>query len=279
MKDQDRTTMAPGLDDVIRYWQEHPVHSIEFPVDGDFRSYFDGVDALRWSDNERWVRASFYDLKGGAATKLLDAGCGIGVFTRFYARKGFDVHAIDIAPRAVAMTQMSLELYDLRAQVQAASVEELPFPESSFDYVISNGVIHHTPNTEKAVEEFYRVLKPGGIGSVCVYYKNALLRQPIWPIVRLALPLLLRKRSGREHMLKVRTPEDFVRTYDGNDTPIARAYSKREADRLFRRFKILKREPHYFPVRFLRFLPSGGFVHHILDRSLGCLIYYLLKKP
>jgi SAM-dependent methyltransferase len=266
------------LGDVIRYWQEHPVHSVEFPVGGDLTTYLDRVDALRWSDNERWARQTFYDLAGGAGTRILDGGCGIGVFTRFYARKGFDVHAVDITSKAVSMTQKSLELYSLRAKVQVASVEELPFPENYFDYIVSNGVIHHTPNSEKAVEEFYRVLKPGGLASVCVYYKNALLRWPIWPIVRMALPLLLIKRSGRDGMFKVRTPEDFVRTYDGNDTPIARVYSKREGDRLFSRFRILKREPHYFPVRFLRFLPEGGFVHRILDRSCGCLLYYLLEK-
>jgi len=155
----------------------------------------------------------------------------------------------------------------------------LPYPGNYFDYVVSNGVIHHTPNTEKAADEFYRVLKPGGKASVCVYYKNILLRPPIWPVVRFVLPLLLIKRDGRERMLRVRTPEDFVRTYDGNDTPIAKVYSKRESDRLFSRFKILKREPHYFPIRFLRVFPKGGILHGMLDRSCGCLIYYLLQKP
>jgi SAM-dependent methyltransferase len=266
------------LDDVVRYWQEHPVHSVEFPLEHDLRIYLDRVDALRWSDNERWAKPVFYDLAGNAATRILDAGCGVGVFTRFYARKGFDVHAVDITPRAVTITQKSLELYRLRAKVQVASVEELPFPDNYFDCVVSNGVIHHTPNTEKAVEEFYRVLKSGGLASVCVYYKNVLLRPPIWSIVRTALPLLLIKRSGRERMLKVRSPEDFVRTYDGSDTPVARVYSKQEGDRLFSRFKILNREPHYFPVRFLRLLPAGGLVHRILDRSCGCLLYYLLQK-
>src|SRR5262249_45900083 len=99
------------IEDVIRYWQEHPVHSVEFPISGDLKTYFDGIDELRWSDNERWARAAFYDFPNVPAGRILDAGCGIGVFTRFYARKGFDVHAVDITAEAVTMTQKSLELY------------------------------------------------------------------------------------------------------------------------------------------------------------------------
>lgn len=266
------------LADVVTYWNDHPVHSVEFGPQSNLRDYCDRIDQLRWSDNERWA-LPLYEFGLPPGSKILDAGCGIGVCSRYYARKGYEVHAIDITPRAVEITQRSFDLYGLQGQVRLGNVEELPYPDRSFDGLVSNGVIHHTPDTEKAVAEFYRVLKPGGIALCCVYYRNLLLRPPLWAVTKRLLPLALKKRQGRERMLSVATPEELVRTYDGDGTPIAKLYSKREAQELFRRFRIKAAAPHYFPVRFLRGFRTGGWIHRLLDRSCGTLLYLLLEKP
>lgn len=272
-------TDFPSIKDVKNYWNENPVHSLEFSDSEDLKAYLERIETLRWADNERWAREKFYEFSGGEGTRILDAGCGIGVFVRFYARKGFEVHAIDLTPKSVEITQKSLELFGLQATVREASVEDIPYPDDYFDYIVSNGVIHHTPNTEMAVEEFYRVLKPGGIASVCVYYQNVLLRPPQWYLIRWLIPFMLKKTQGREDMLSVETPKDLVRTYDGNNTPVATVYSRKQADELFEKFEHLRVEPHYFPVRFLKFFKTGGAFHKIMDRYFGTLIYYLLKKP
>jgi len=39
--------------DVIEYWNANPVHSVEFRQTGDIKKYFEDIDNLRWSDNER----------------------------------------------------------------------------------------------------------------------------------------------------------------------------------------------------------------------------------
>jgi ubiquinone/menaquinone biosynthesis C-methylase UbiE len=269
----------PSIQDVKNYWDENPVHSVEFSTYNDLKLHLDQIDTLRWADNERWARKGFYEFGDGKGRRVLDAGCGVGVFTRFYARKGFEVHAIDLVPKSMEITQKSLKVFDLQATLCEASVDNIPYSNNFFDFIISNGVIHHTPNTDEAVKEFYRVLKPGGIASVCVYYKNFLLSPPQWYLVRKLIPLLLKKKQGRENMLSVVTPEDLVGTYDGNNTPIAKVYSRKQADELFSQFEHLRVEPHYFPVRFLKFFETGGAIHKFLDRNFGTLIYYLLKKP
>ena len=80
-------------------------------------------------------------------------------------------------------------------------------------------------------------------------------------------------------MFTARTSEDFVRMYDGNDTPIAKVYSRKKADELFISFRIVTVKPHYFPIRFLRLFKTGGIIHKFLDKHCGVLIYYILEKP
>lgn len=268
------------IDEVAEYWNHHPVHSIEFKEYTDMRKFYEHIDTLRWTDNERWTRDKFYEFAGTNETRILDAGCGIGLFSRFYARKGFELHAIDISQKAVEITKKGFETFGLKGEVKLGNVESIPYPDNYFDYIVSNGVIHHTSNTEKAVEEFYRVLKPGGAASVCIYFKNILLYQPIFTFMKLLFPIMLKKTKleGREMILTAKTPEEFVRIYDGNYTPIAKIYTKKQANRLFKRFKTIAVEPHYFPIRFLRAFKTGGIVHKILDRYCGVLIYYLLEK-
>lgn len=271
--------MSPNeLEAVAKYWGDHPVHSVEFHPGSNLREYCDQIDRLRWSDNERWAQ-KFYDLQLPEGSTVLDAGCGIGVCSRYYARRGYKVYAIDIAPSAVEITRKSFELFGLKGRVTVGNVESIPYPDNSFDGLVSNGVIHHTPNTEKAVDEFYRVLKPGGLALCCVYYRNILLRPPLWMLTKRLLPLLLRKKTGREGMLSVGIPEELVRIYDGDGTPIAKLYSKAAAKQLFHRFHVRAMAPHYFPARFLRGFKPGGWTHRMLDSTCGTLIYLLLEKP
>ena len=79
-------------------------------------------------------------------------------------------------------------------------------------------------------------------------------------------------------MHSVNTPEELVAMYDGNKTPIAKLYTRSEADELFADFNTIHVSPHYFPVRFFKFIPVGSIIHRLLDRSCGVLIYYLLEK-
>ncbi len=269
----------PTIQDVNTYWDENPVHSVEFSDSSDFDAYIKQIDTIRWNENERWAKNDFYEFPTGHGKRLLDAGCGIGVFARFYARKGFNLHAIDLSYKSLTIAQRSLKMLDLNATVIRASVEDIPYPNDFFDYIVSNGVIHHTPNTLKAVDEFYRVLKPGGIASVCIYYQNFWLRYPQWYLVKVMIPFLLKKSTGRELMLSPKNPEDLVRAYDGNNTPIANLYSRKQADKLFEKFESLRVALHYFPARFIKFVKMGGVFHKFMDHKFGTLIYYLLKKP
>lgn len=103
--------------------------------------------------------------------KCLDAGCGGGRFCVALSRWGAEkVRGIDISKNAVKEANIRFKKRNLdQAKAIEASVLEIPFDNNEFDYVVSNGVIHHTPDPVKAFGELVRVLKPGGKIFLSVY--------------------------------------------------------------------------------------------------------------
>ncbi|MFY9493284.1 MAG: methyltransferase domain-containing protein [Minisyncoccia bacterium] len=101
----------------------------------------------------------------------LDVGCGGGRYLVALARLGVKkVVGIDVSKPAVDLSNQRLkERVISNALAQEGSVLDLPFPDAGFDYVISSGVIHHTPDPLKAFNELVRVLNPGGKMFLSVY--------------------------------------------------------------------------------------------------------------
>lgn len=274
------------IEKVREYWNRFPLGTREIREKTGTKEFFDTQDKLRFDDNERFAMHFYHfdDAINKSEIRILDAGCGTGFLTRFYAKKGYDVTSVDITPEAVRLTNESLKIYGLKANVQVGNLEELLFDDDSFDHIVSNGVVHHTVHPSKAVDELFRVLKPGGKLSLAVYFRNIALRYPVWYLTRTLMGALFGKQRERSGLLTAKTPEDFVRTYDGDDTPIAYMYTKEEAVNLTSKFNTLFMEPHYFPMRFFRpsrFLPSfvKTEIHRMLDSTLGTLIYLMLEKP
>lgn len=122
-----------------------------------------------------------------ADQKVLDLGCGAGVLSCLLARKGALVTATDITAQAMALTAENASVQDLPVKIVRTNAESMGFADASFDYVLSWGVVHHSPDTESALAEIARILKPGGRGLIMVYHKTSLvyyLRGLYWLIVR-----------------------------------------------------------------------------------------------
>lgn len=98
--------------------------------------------------------------------QILDVGCGAGVDTLLAAMMvGADgsVIGLDIVPEMICRAEMNLKLLNLaNVTFKRASGESLPFSDTTFNVVISNGVINLIPDKERALAEIFRVLKPGG---------------------------------------------------------------------------------------------------------------------
>lgn len=199
---------------------------------------------------------------------------------RNFARSGANVVGVDLTHTAVNLTRESLRLFSLTAQLGVADAEKLPFLDNCFDFVTSNGVLHHTPDTERAFQEALRAPKPGHRALISVYYKHPLLRRPLFPLTRLMLRLGSLRAAGRTGLTTARTAEEFVRSYDGDRNPLGKAYDFAEPRRLSRGSEILNMEVHFFSRRFF---PLGKYIpvwlHRQLNRHFGTLIYARLRKP
>jgi SAM-dependent methyltransferase len=98
--------------------------------------------------------------------RVLDLGCGAGtdslVAAQMVGQTG-QVTGLDMTPEMLAKARASAaELGTANVEFVEGEAERLPFPDESFDVVISNGVIDLVPDKDAVFSEIVRVLKPGG---------------------------------------------------------------------------------------------------------------------
>lgn len=99
---------------------------------------------------------------------VLDVGCGSGRWSKFLTDKVDWIEAIDPSKAVFSAFNMLKENRNVR--VTQASVESIPFNKESFDLVISLGVLHHIPDTQKALSLIVEHVKKGGACLIYLYY-------------------------------------------------------------------------------------------------------------
>ena len=100
----------------------------------------------------------------GADARVLDAGCGAGHTAIAFASIASQVIACDFTPAMLRQAErLAAEQRATNVSAQLADVENLPFPSRSFDQVVTRYSAHHWLHPERALAEFRRLLKPGGL--------------------------------------------------------------------------------------------------------------------
>ena len=116
----------------------------------------------------------FYSETEVAGQKVLDAGCGTGIFSIIFAKNGAEsVTGIDISEGSLETAKSLKDKFNLEtAQFQKEDMLKLPFADESFDIVWAWGTVHHTTDPFGAIEELIRVLKKEGSILLAVYTKT-----------------------------------------------------------------------------------------------------------
>lgn len=165
---------------------------------------------------------SFARFDETAGLNVLEIGVGLGADCQRFAQAGARLTGIDLKERAVEHSRKRLNLFGLKSDLRMADAESLPFADGSFDLVYSWGALHHSPNTSRAIDETWRVLRQGGGAKIMIYHKHSLVGYMLW--LRYAL------LAGKPW----RTLSDV---YDHHlESPGTKAYTMDEARSLFWRF-------------------------------------------
>jgi len=98
--------------------------------------------------------------------RVLEVGCGTGCDLLQFAKNGALATGVDITPRHLDLARQRV---GNRATVVRGDGRNLPFPDASFDFVYSHGVLHHSDEPQQVVQEIFRVLQPGGRFNIHVY--------------------------------------------------------------------------------------------------------------
>ena len=199
----------------------------------DIYNYPDGFEKRKefWKKQLNWHT----DLSKLKDKKVLDVGCGTGTFSKILHDYGADVHAIDLSKESI--NRVNKNYPEIKAEVGDAL--ELKFPDNCFDAVMSIGVLHHTNNSYKGLQECIRVCKPKGRVIIILYTK-----WHYYPLMYNGFKLLKNGRKPEDmpkwiikavkgfaewYYKEKRTEDDAVRLIaDQFFTPIARFHSEFE---------------------------------------------------
>ncbi len=134
---------------------------------------FKGIEDEVFSQSP-FLRTKF-DFSRFKGQRVLDLGCGSGVFSCCLAKHGAVVTGIDLTEAGINMAKSNTRAQGLNVSIIRMDAEKMAFADASFDYVFSWGVLHHTKHMNDALTEVHRVLKPGGRGLMMVYHKNSVV--------------------------------------------------------------------------------------------------------
>lgn len=232
------------------------------------KEFYEKIDQNRYEEYAPWMKPliQFDQFRG---KKVLEIGFGMGTDLFQFASNGAVVSGVDLSPQHLDIARNRFDVYGLEADLKIADAEWLPFEDASFDVVYTFGVIHHTPNTQKTVEEIYRVLKPGGQAIIAVYHKYSAFHLCVLGGYVLHLRFLSESYRATLSRIEYREHSDAC--------PLVKLYSRRQFAALLNRFSDVRIEcAHLDRTHFglLQGLVSQNLVRK-LEHQYG---WYLLAK-
>jgi len=267
--------VAEGKQRAREQWSNDPAGAA-YGQDYEFatREFFDAVERHRYKEYAPWMsRVMGFNEFAGA--RLLEVGCGMGTDLLQFACGGAQVTGVDLTPRSIEITRRHFQLHGQRGDFAVTDGECLPFTPESFDVVYSNGVLHHTPDTEGALREIHRVLRSGGLARVMLYHRNS---WNYW------FEMILHRGLLRGQLLRGHTSEEIMSRYvevnQGGGRPLVKVYSRRAARRLFSMFREVNIEVEQLTrselYAFGRIIPEKLF--RFLRRKIGWNVIISARK-
>jgi 2-polyprenyl-3-methyl-5-hydroxy-6-metoxy-1,4-benzoquinol methylase len=261
-----------AIEKVQEFWDQRPCNIRHSPRDVGTRQYFDEVEERKYFVEPHIPR--FVEFERWRGKKVLEIGCGIGTDTINFARNGASVTVLELSRRSLEVARQRTRVYGMERKVSFyhGNAEELTavVPVERYDLIYSFGVIHHTPNPEKVIDQIARYASPGSTVKLMVYNRYS------WKV----LWIILNYGKGQFW----RASELVARYSEAQEgCPVTFTYTKNEMRGLLTRYGFKVTDmwvDHIFPYRisdyvqyrykrvwYFRFIPRSFF--HWLERQFG----------
>lgn len=185
------------------------------------KEYFEEVTKKRYTVEPHIL--SFANFNKYNNLKVLEVGCGIGTDGQKFAEAGAIYKGIDLTESAINICKIRFSEFNLIGNFEVQNIEEY-VSDDKYDLVYSFGVLHHTPNINKAINNIYNMLEEGGIFKLMLYAKNS------WKYYKIL---------------------DGLDQYEAQaNVPIANVYTHEEVYELLKDFKNINIiQTHIFPYK------------------------------
>lgn len=248
----------------IEHWTSVPIGSqttgFQSSADTFSAEYFEDHERFRYEVYSPWLRSvARFDQYGGK--RMLEVGCGMGTDLLQYARGGAYVTGIDLTLRHLELAAQRFRFFHQQGVFINADAENLPFPDATFDFAFTNGVLHHTPDTQGAINEIHRVLKPGGEALILLYHRNSFTYY-LQILFKSGTKRMLGRLLRGHNPFSLSAASILSASTDGETNPLTKVYSRAEGLAFMHSFRNVSAEichlnkgdfplSRFFPVLFL----------------------------
>jgi len=218
-------------DEVQKQWNDDACGS-HYVKDAEVNSleWYLEAERYRYGTYAPWM-PEVMEFAGHPGEKVLEIGAGMGTDLAQFAQGGANCTDLDLSAGHLAHAERNFELRGLTGRFRHGDGETLPFEDNEFDVVYSNGVIHHTPNSQSVIDEIYRVLRPGGKAIIMVYAENS---WHYWCQIVLNLGFL---KGKFDTLSPGGIMSESVERSSNNQKPLVKVYTAARLRRMFRRFE------------------------------------------
>ena len=161
-----------------------------------YTAYDDPIALLRAECKAKlpWILERI-NAKAKSQQRILDVGCGAGFLSNQLAKAGHDVTGVDLSACSLEVACRHDET--ARVKYLTADAYALPFADQSFDIVTAMDFLEHVEDPQKAIAEFARVLRPGGIFFFHTFNRNILA----WLIIIKLVEVVVKNTPKHMHIL------------------------------------------------------------------------------
>lgn len=235
--------------------------------------FYEAVENYRYNLYSPWLKGEI-NFENYKNRFVLEIGGGLGTDHIQFAKAGAITFDLDLAKEHLRLTKLRFDQAKLNGNFIYADAESICFKENSFDVVYSFGVLHHTPNTQKAIDEIYHVLKQNGVALIMLYHKHSFF---YWFSLFFVKGIILGNlfKMNMEEILS-----RFVEYSTSGALPLVKVYTKKQAKELFKKFsqvEIKIRQLTQEDIPFIgKYIPKKFL--YFLSRLIGWNLFIRAKK-